>query len=47
MWVCTNETSREELARNKISEQKQEPMVSFHIGPMPLRGAKGHTTVTY
>jgi ribosome assembly protein YihI (activator of Der GTPase) len=27
-------TSREELARNKSSEQEQDP--SFHKGPMPL-----------
>jgi ribosome assembly protein YihI (activator of Der GTPase) len=37
-------TSREELAGNKSSEQEQDPMASFHKGPMPLRGAKGHTT---
>jgi ribosome assembly protein YihI (activator of Der GTPase) len=29
-------TSREELAGNKSSEQEQDPMVSFHKGPMPL-----------
>jgi ribosome assembly protein YihI (activator of Der GTPase) len=29
-------TSREELARNKSSEQEQDPMASFHKGPMPL-----------
>jgi hypothetical protein len=29
-------TSREELAGNKISEQKQDPMASFHKGYMPL-----------
>jgi hypothetical protein len=34
------------LAGNKISEQKQDPMASFHKGPMPLRGVKGHTTTT-
>jgi hypothetical protein len=28
--------SRKELARNKISDQKQDPMASFHKGPMPL-----------
>jgi ribosome assembly protein YihI (activator of Der GTPase) len=37
-------TSREELAGNKSSEQEQDPMASFHKGPMPLRGVKGHTT---
>jgi hypothetical protein len=37
-------TSREELARNKSSEQEQDPMASFHKGPKPLRGVKGHTT---
>jgi hypothetical protein len=30
------------LARNKSSEQEQDP--SFHKGPMPLWGVKGHTT---
>jgi hypothetical protein len=39
-------TSREDLARNKSSEQEQDPMASFHKGPMPLRGVKGHTTTT-
>jgi hypothetical protein len=29
-------TLREELAGNKISEQKQDPMASFHKAPMPL-----------
>jgi hypothetical protein len=29
-------TSREQLAANKISEQKQDPMASFHKGPMCL-----------
>jgi ribosome assembly protein YihI (activator of Der GTPase) len=29
-------TSREELAGNKSSEQEQNPVVSFHKGPMPL-----------
>jgi hypothetical protein len=29
-------TLREELAGNKISEQKQDLMVSFHEGPMLL-----------
>jgi hypothetical protein len=28
--------SREELAANKILEQIQDPMVSFHTQPMPL-----------
>jgi hypothetical protein len=37
-------TSREELTGNKSSEQKQEQMVSFHKGPLPLRGVKGHIT---
>jgi ribosome assembly protein YihI (activator of Der GTPase) len=39
-------TSREELAGNKSSEQEQDPVVSFHKGPMPLQGVKGHTTTT-
>jgi hypothetical protein len=34
------------LARNKSSEQEQDPMASFRKGPMPLRGVKGHTTTT-
>jgi hypothetical protein len=34
-------TSREEMAGNKSSEQERDPMVSFHKGPMPLRGVKG------
>jgi ribosome assembly protein YihI (activator of Der GTPase) len=29
-------TSREELAGSKVSEQKQDPMASFHKGPLPL-----------
>jgi hypothetical protein len=29
-------TSREELAGNKISEQKQDLMASFYKSPMPL-----------
>jgi hypothetical protein len=29
-------TSREKLAGNKLSEQKQDLMASFHKGPMPL-----------
>jgi hypothetical protein len=29
-------TSREELAGNKISEQKQDPMADVHKGSMPL-----------
>jgi ribosome assembly protein YihI (activator of Der GTPase) len=29
-------TSKEELAAYKISEQNQDPMVSFHKGLMPL-----------
>jgi ribosome assembly protein YihI (activator of Der GTPase) len=37
-------TSREELAGNRGFEQEQDPMASFHKGPMPLRGVKGHTT---
>jgi hypothetical protein len=28
------------------AQQEQDPMVSFHKGPMPLRGVKGHTTTT-
>jgi hypothetical protein len=31
-------TSREELAGNKISEQKENQMAIFHKGPIPLRG---------
>jgi hypothetical protein len=37
-------TSREELTENKSSEQEQDPMTSFHKGPLPLRGLKGHIT---
>jgi hypothetical protein len=40
------EHKREEMDGNKISEQKQDTMASFHKGPMPLRGVKGHTTTT-
>jgi hypothetical protein len=29
-------TSKEELAGNKISEQKQDVMARFHKSPMPL-----------
>jgi hypothetical protein len=31
-------SSREELAGNKSSEQEQDPMASYHKGPVPLRG---------
>jgi hypothetical protein len=41
-----NRTSREELDRDKSSEQEQYPMVSFHKGLMPFRGVKGLTTTT-
>jgi hypothetical protein len=41
-----NRTSREELARNKTSEQKHDPMASFHKGPMSFQGVKGHSTIT-
>jgi hypothetical protein len=41
-----NRTSREELAGNKISEQKEDLMKSSHKGPMFLQGVKGHTTTT-
>jgi ribosome assembly protein YihI (activator of Der GTPase) len=33
-------SSREELAGNKSSEQEQDPMASFHKGPVPLQGRK-------
>jgi hypothetical protein len=39
-------TSREEVAGNKISEQKEDLMTSFRRGPMPLLGVEGHTTTT-
>jgi hypothetical protein len=35
-----------ESAVNKSFEQEQDPTTSFHKGPMPLRGVKGHTTAT-
>jgi hypothetical protein len=31
------------LAGNKSSEQEQDPMASFHKGPMPLQGVKEHS----
>jgi ribosome assembly protein YihI (activator of Der GTPase) len=39
-------TLREELAGNKSSGQEQDPMASFHKGPMPLQVVKGYTTTT-
>jgi hypothetical protein len=45
-WRNTVRMEAEHQGPRIVSEQEQEPMVSFHKGPMTLWGVKGHTTTT-